>query len=104
MLLNINLQEGRDTFIWSLQANGWFTVHSMYKNLVDNGVKVTQEIWYAKIPLKIKIFMLYLKRAVLLTKDNLARRNWIERKVCSFCNRDEIIQHLFFDCAYAKFF
>ena len=44
MLLNINLQEGRDTFIWSLQANGCFTVHSMYKNLVNNGIKVTQEI------------------------------------------------------------
>ena len=104
MLLNINLQEGRDTFIWSLQANGCFTVHSMYKNLVDNGIKVTQEIWYAKIPLKIKIFMWYLKRGVLLTKDNLARRNWIERKVCSFCNREEIIQHLFSIALMLNFF
>jgi len=41
---------------------------------------------------------------VLLTKDNLARRNWIGSKVCSFCNREETIQHLFFDCAYARFF
>jgi hypothetical protein len=29
-----------------------------------------------KIPLKTKIFMWYLKRGVILTKDNLARRNW----------------------------
>ena len=48
--------------------------------------------------------MWYLKRGVLLTKDNLARLNWIGSKVCSFCNREETIQHLFFDCAYAKFF
>ena len=48
--------------------------------------------------------MWYLKRAVLLTKDNLARRNWIGSKVCSFCNWEETIQHLFFDCAYARFF
>ena len=73
ILLNINLQEGRDTFTWSLQANDCFTVNSMYKNLVNSGVKVSQEIWKAKIPLKIKIFMWYLKRGVLLTKDNLAR-------------------------------
>ena len=42
------------------------------------------------------VFMWYLKRGVLLTKDNLARRNWTESGVCSFCNREESIQHLFF--------
>ena len=104
MLLNINLQEGRDTFIWSLQANGCFTVNSMYKNLVNNGIKVTQEIWRAKIPLKIKIFMWDLKRGVLLTNDNLARQNWIGSKVCSFCNWEESIQHFFFDCTNDNFF
>ena len=106
MLLNINLQLGRDTFTWFLQANGCFMVHSMYKNLVNSGVKVSQEIWKAKIPLKIKIFMWYLKRGVLLTKDNLARRNWIGSKVCSFCNQEEkkVSNTFFFDCAYAKLF
>jgi len=85
-LLNVNLQEGWDTFTWSLQANDSFKVHSMYKNHVNSGIKVTQEIWHAKIPLKIKIFMCYLKRDVLLTKDNLARRNWLGSKICSLCN------------------
>jgi hypothetical protein len=47
----------------------------MYRHLVNNGVNVTQEIWHMKIPLKIEIFMWYLKRGVILTKDNLARRN-----------------------------
>ena len=104
MLLNIILQEGRDNFTWSLQANGCFTVYDMYKNLVNSGIKVTQEIWHAKIPLKIKIFMRYLKRGVLHTKNNLAMQNWIGSKVCSFCNREESIQHFFFDCTYNKFF
>ena len=45
-----------------------------------------------------------LEGGVLLIKDNLARRNWIGSKVCSFCNWEETIQHLFFDCAYARFF
>jgi hypothetical protein len=42
-LLNVNLQEGRDIFTWSLQANGSFTVHSMYKNLVNSDIKVSKK-------------------------------------------------------------
>jgi hypothetical protein len=31
-----------------------------------------------------------------LTKDNLAKRNWQGNKRCCFCANDETIQHLFF--------
>ena len=92
-----------DLFIWNLQKNGAFTVNSMYRHLVNNGLKVTQEIWHMKIPLKIKIFMWYLKRGVILTKDNLATRNWNGNKACYFCSKHETIQHLFVECHYAKF-
>jgi len=47
--------------------------------------------------------MWFLKRGVILTKDNLARRNWNGSKVCCFCNKLETIQHLFFDCHCARF-
>jgi hypothetical protein len=47
--------------------------------------------------------MWYLKRGVVLTKDNLIRRNWKGSKTCAFCSHPEIIQHLFFDCHVAKF-
>ena len=47
--------------------------------------------------------MWYLKRGVILTKDNLIRRNWNGNKLCCFCSSDETIQHLFFDCHVAKF-
>ncbi|WVZ54772.1 hypothetical protein U9M48_005521, partial [Paspalum notatum var. saurae] len=40
-------------------------------------------------------------RGVLLTKDNLARRNWNGHQGCCFCNKNESIQHLFFDCCLA---
>ncbi|WVZ53559.1 hypothetical protein U9M48_004482, partial [Paspalum notatum var. saurae] len=53
-VMNLELGEGRDMFNWSLNKTIVFTVRSMYKHLVSNGIK----------------------RGVLLTKDNLARRNW----------------------------
>ena len=46
--------------------------------------------------------MWYLHRGVVLTKDNLARRNWNGSKKCVFCSHNETIQHLFFNCL-AKF-
>jgi hypothetical protein len=59
-------------------------------------------MWKLKVPLKIKIFMWYLQRGVILTKDNLAKRSWQGSKVCCFCHKDETIQHLFFDCRFAQ--
>lgn len=75
----------------------------MYKYLVKNEIKVTQKIWHMKVSLKIKIFLLVLKEGVILTKDNLAKRNWNGSKACCFCSTLETIQHLFFDCHYTSF-
>ena len=75
----------------------------MYRHLVNNDFKATQEIWHMNIPLKIKKFMWYLKRGVVLTKDNLARRNWNGNKACYCCSKPATIQHLFVECHYAKF-
>ena len=55
-----------------------------------------------KIPLKIKVFAWYLRRGVILTKDNLAKRNWHGSKKCVFCQHDETITHLFFQCEFAR--
>ena len=56
-----------------------------------------------KVPLKIKIFLWFLKKRVILTKDNFAKRNWNDSMACYFCSTPETIQHLFFDCHYASF-
>jgi len=93
----------RDVFVWNLKASGIFTVKSMYAVLINNGERVSQDIWQTKLPMKIKIFMWYLKRGVILTKDNLAMRNWQGDNLCCLCHLPETIQHLFFDCYYAKF-
>jgi hypothetical protein len=47
--------------------------------------------------------MWYPYKRVVLTKDNLAKCNWNGSKQCCFCCRDESIQHLFFNCFYARF-
>ena len=43
------------------------------------------------------------QEGVILTKDNLLKRNQNGSKSCVFCSRDETIEHLFFECLYAKF-
>jgi hypothetical protein len=46
--------------------------------------------------------MWFLHRMEILTKDNLIRRNWIGSESCCFCDGNEPIHHLFFDCPFAK--
>jgi hypothetical protein len=41
-------------------------------------------------------------KGIILTKDNLIKRNWNENKKCGFCNTDESIQHLFIECHFAR--
>jgi hypothetical protein len=53
-------------------------------------------------PLKVEIFLWYLRKGVLLTKDNLARRSWIGDTKCCFCHHEETIDDLFFYCRFAR--
>jgi hypothetical protein len=39
---------------------------------------------------------------VVLTKDNLTRKNWKGSQKCVGCNPNEIVQHLFMDCHNAR--
>jgi hypothetical protein len=74
----------------------------MYKYLVNNGIKVTQKIWHMKVPLKIKIFLWFLKKGIILTKDNLTKRNWNGSKARCFLAHLKL-SNTFFDCHYARF-
>ena len=59
-------------------------------------------LWKLKIPLKIKIFLWYLQWGVILTNDNLMKRNWKGNQNCRLCNCNKTIKHLFLDCHHAK--
>jgi len=76
-IVNVELVDGSDTFRWNLTKSGLYTVRSYYLHLIDNQPPSQHKmIWKLKIPLKIKIFLQYLQRVVVLTKDNLAKKNW----------------------------
>ena len=49
-----------------------------------------------------KIFMWFVHKQVILTKDNLIKRRWVGSSRCCFCDHDETIQHLFLECPLAK--
>jgi hypothetical protein len=69
----------------------------MYLALINNGLVPTNNtLWKVRILLKIKIFIWYLHKGVVLTKNNLTKHNWNESKQCNFCCEDKSIQHLFF--------
>jgi hypothetical protein len=103
-VLHVRLNTQTDVFIWNLHQNGQYTVNSLYIALINNGVvHMNKQLWKLRVPLKIKIFMWYMRKEVILTKDNLARHNWGGSTQCSFCLREESIQHLFFECIYARF-
>ena len=78
----------------------------MYRALVHHVVPVDiiKKIWKMKIPLKLKIFAWYVRKRVILTKDNLVKRNWHESKKCVLCQQDETIKHLFFNVSLSVLF
>ena len=103
-LSTVQLSHGYDVFRWNLHGNGQFSVDSMYRALIQSDVPVvnSKKIWKMKIPLKNKIFAWYLRRGVILTKDNLIKRNWHGSPQCVFCHHEKTIKHLFFQCKLAR--
>jgi hypothetical protein len=80
-----------------------FTVRSMYNTILNENIMPNNRLlWRIKLPLKVKIFLWFLFKGVILTKDSLIERNWHRTESCCFSNR-ETIQHLFFDCVLARF-
>jgi hypothetical protein len=96
-LIDVQLEPHDDEFRWRLTQTGKFTVKSMYLDLL-NGITIYlhKYLWKMKVPLKTKIFMWFVQRKEILTKDNLLKRNWLGSTKCCFCDHDESIQHLFY--------
>jgi len=76
-LAAVALSHEEDEFTWNLDSTGVFSIKSHYRGLINQNVpNVNKGLWKLKIPLKIKIFLWYLRCGVILTKDNLPKRNY----------------------------
>lgn len=103
LVVHVNLGETEDQFVWKVNQKCRFSVKSMYTSLMqENSIPEDCAIWKLTVPLKIKVFLWYLNKGVILTKDNLIKRKWKGSAKCCFCNCTKNIQHLFFDCHLAN--
>jgi hypothetical protein len=100
---NFHLSFIDDSVVWLLGKKGKFTVKSVYNALTSssNGVYY-KKIWRGKIPEKIKIFLWLISNGAILTRDNLVKRNRQGDPSCVFCDNEETISHLFFQCPVAR--
>ena len=73
-LMEVQLSDQADAVNWKLTGNGVFSVKSMYLVLTNSGpIPRSIHIWKVKILLRIKIFMWFVHKQVILTKDNLLK-------------------------------
>jgi hypothetical protein len=93
--MNVYLSDEPDSFKWNLTTKGIFSVKSMYVDYMNgHTVFLKKKLWKIKVPLKIQIFMWFLSKKVILTKDNLAKRRWTGCTKCVFCGSKKTIDHI----------
>ena len=87
-LMEVQLSQQPDQLRWKLTRTEEFTVKSMCLDFINSSsIPSSKHVWRVKVPLKIKVFMWFVHKQVILTKDNLAKRNWTGPTRCSFCDR-----------------
>ena len=104
MITPLALSKEKDIPKWCWDGRGIFSVKSLYAHLCESTPRISHtNLWRAKLPLKIKIFMWLVEKNSILTRDNLTRRGWHGDKRCNFCLENESVNHLFFDCSMARY-
>ncbi|KAJ4772066.1 RNA-directed DNA polymerase (reverse transcriptase)-related family protein [Rhynchospora pubera] len=105
LISNLQLEtEGTsDDYTWKLNANGSFSVSSMYR-LQKHYPKEDSALvafWSFKIQPRMKIFFWQMAIDKLATIDNLKRRGWKMPNCCILCkNNEETTRHIFGDCSF----
>jgi hypothetical protein len=92
----LNLNNEQDTLIWKFEANGMFSVKSMYVVVNFRGVAPVDihSVWKIKVPPKIHFFLWLIAHNKLLTRDNLGKRQRVDE--------EETWKHLFCECVVAS--
>jgi hypothetical protein len=101
--MHINLSDEPYSFKWRFTTTGIFSVESMYSDYMNGYIVFLKKyIWKIKVPLKIHIFMWFLYKKVVLTKENFAKRRWTGCTKCVFYGSNETIEHLFISCHFSR--
>ena len=58
-------------------------------------------VWNLKIPPRVQFFLCLLSKSKVLTRDNLSVRRKVDDMSCLFCEENEHVGYLFFDCVVA---
>ena len=98
-------QNSRDEVYWALDSSKSFTTKSLYRFVTNRGVSIpeAENVWKAKLPLKIKIFLWQLKHNKLQVATSLKRRGWKGSVYCCLCGKVETNNHVFFGCSIPRF-
>ncbi|KAJ1687829.1 hypothetical protein LUZ63_019219 [Rhynchospora breviuscula] len=101
--LHLELEGTCNDYTWKLNANGSFSVSSMYRlqKYYPKEDSALAALWSMKIQPRMKIFCWQMAIDKLATIDNLKRRGWQLPNRCILCkNKEETTQHIFGDCIF----
>lgn len=105
-------QEGKDKRIWLKKSSGIYSTKTGYYTALElkrqqegfptipNGTWLS-DVWKLTIPPKIKMFLWKLKHEAVPVNARLHARQIIPSPKCTFCDEEETILHLFFQCPFA---
>jgi hypothetical protein len=97
VLENVTLNSEKETVRWIFEKSGKFTTSSLYRELTFPGVNIRwmNNIWTAKLPLKIKIFLWRVCNDKIQSADQLARKNWAGPTDCKLCGKFKSTENIF---------
>ena len=98
-----SLSTARDSVIWPLSSSGRFSVKSLYsKHVGGTPTNRFSQVWKARLPPKIKIFLWQAFGRWLPSADQIRKRNGLGSQFCVLCGAVEDTEHIFFHCNLAK--
>jgi hypothetical protein len=105
VLEHIGLRAKKDNVCWELERHKKLSTHSLYRFIMDPGVKDLRamEIWTCKIPLKQKNLLWLCFRGKIQSARELAERGWSGSPLCGTCAVVEDTNHILFTYPVARY-
>jgi hypothetical protein len=98
------LSPSADVITWRLEPSGQFSTSSLYL-LLSRGAIVShfKEVWHARVPPRVRVFLWQLIRGKLPCSEQVAKRLGPSNGECALCDALEDCNHIFFSCSLARF-